>query len=92
MSAKQRFKVDIKTAFRIFNWGVDVGLLFAEQEREKEEWAEAWKGYAVARRTGMPSHSSSRRQLHSEKWFAAKRASFEEFKDFLAEVGHEANN
>lgn len=92
MSAKPRFRVDIKTALKIFSWGVDVGLLFAEQEREKEEWAEAWKGYAVARRTAMPAQTSSRRELHSEKWFAAKRSSLEEFKDFLAEVARETNH
>lgn len=86
MTTKPSFKEDIKTAFKIFSWGVDVGLLFAEQEREKEEWAEAWKGYAVARRTAMPCQTSLRRQLHSENWFADKRASLEAFKDFLVRI------
>lgn len=79
-------QIDVETAFRIFKWGIDVGQLFAEQERENEEFGEAWKGYAVARRTAMPMQGSTRRQLHSEKWFEAKRASLQAFQSYLGEI------
>lgn len=33
----------------------------------------------------MPSQPAPRRQLHSEKWFNAKRESFKKFQNFLIE-------
>lgn len=92
MSAKTRFRVDIKTAFKIFSWGVDYGLLLAEQEREQEEYADAFNCCLVARKTAMPAIPIPRRQLHSGKWIAAKKASLEAFQDFLAEMAHETHH
>lgn len=78
-------KIDIETAFKIFNWGVDYGLLKAEEERATEELADAFNMYLVDMKTSMPAYPVERRKLHSEKWFEAKNKSFREFKDFLVE-------
>lgn len=78
--------ISIATAFQIFKWGIDYGQLIAEQERELEDYADAFGCCLVARKTAMPSVPIQRRQLHSEKWFAAKRASLEAFQKYLAGV------
>lgn len=78
--------ISVATAFQIFKWGVDVGQLFAEEERATEEYADGWKGFAVARKFAMPAMPAERRRVHSEKWFAAKRASLEAFQNYLAGV------
>lgn len=76
-------KIDIITAFKIFEWGFDYGLLKAEEERESEEWADAFNMYLVDNKTSMPAQPVERRRLHSDKWFEVKRKSFEKFKEFL---------
>lgn len=78
--------ISIATAFQIFKWGIDVGQLFAEEERATEEYADGWKGFAVARKFAMPAMPAERRRVHSKKWFAAKRASLEAFQNYLAGV------
>ena len=83
MKTKQ---IDVETAFRIFKWGIDVGQLFAEEERVTEEYADGWKGFAVARKFAMPAMPAERRIAHSEKWFEAKRASLQAFQSYLGEI------
>lgn len=79
-------QLDIVTAFKIFNYGVDYGQLVMEQERENEEWADAFNCCLVSRKTAMPSIPIERRHTHSEKWKIAKRKSIEEFKKLLFKI------
>lgn len=71
--------------FDIFLWGVDYGQLTMEEEREQEEWADAFQGCIIDQKFSMPSMPAPRRQLHSDKWFNAKRESFKKFKSFIQE-------
>lgn len=79
-------KLDIVTAFTIFNYGVDYGLLIAERERENEEWADAFNCFLFSQKTAMPAIPLERRRCHSEKWITAKKKSFEDFQDLLLKV------
>lgn len=77
-------QLDIATAFTIFNYGVDYGLLIAERERENEEWADGFNCCLVARKTAMPAMLIERRQAHSEDWKQAKLNSLTAFKTLLS--------
>ena len=79
-------KLDIATAFTIFNYGVDYGLLIAERERENEEWADAFNCFLFSQKTAMPAIPLERRRCHCEKWITAKKKSFEDFQDLLLKV------
>lgn len=79
-------QLDIVTAFKIFNYGVDYGQLIMEQERENEEWADAFNCCLVARKTAMPAMPIERRQSHSENWKNAKRKSIVDFKELLVKI------
>ena len=79
-------QLDITTAFTIFNYGVDYGLLIAERERENEEWADAFNCFLFSQKTAMPAMPSERRHLHTEKWLSTKKKSFERFQDLLAKI------
>jgi len=80
-------KLDTNIAFDIFCWGVDYGQLIMEHERENEGLADAFNCYFTARKTAMPSNPLPARQIHSEKWFAAKNESVKKFKNLLLEIG-----
>ena len=69
-------QLDVITAFKIFNYGVDYGQLLMEQERESEEWADAFNCCLVSRKTAMPAMPIERRQAHSEDWKQAKKKSY----------------
>lgn len=73
------------TPFDIFGWGVDYGQLLMEEERDTEDWADAFNCYFVARKTAMPSNPIPRRQPHSEKWRNAKKQGWENFKNYCKE-------
>lgn len=79
-------QLDIATAFTIFNYGVDYGLLIAERERENEEWADAFNCFLFSQKTAMPAIPLERRRCHSGKWITAKKKSFEDFQDLLLKV------
>lgn len=79
-------KLDIVTAFKIFNYGVDYGQLLMEQERENEEWADAFNCCLISRKTAMPAVPLERRQSHSENWKNAKRKSIADFKELLLKI------
>lgn len=69
--------------------GYDVQCKCGKQTRfyfGKQQAIDAWKGFAVARKFAMPAMPAERRRVHSEKWFAAKRASLEAFQNYLAGV------
>lgn len=71
--------------FDIFSWGIDYGQLTMEEEREQEELADAFQGVIIDAKYSMPSQPVLRRQVHTEKWFNAKRKSITKFLDFMAE-------
>ena len=48
-----------------FKWGVDYGLLLAEQERDSEDLLDAVVCASFARRMNIPSSFAQRRQPHS---------------------------
>lgn len=79
-------QLDIATAFTIFNYGVDYGLLIAERERENEEWADAFNCFLFSQKTAMPAIPLERRRCHSEKWITVKKKSFEDFQDLLLKI------
>lgn len=79
-------QLDIFTAFKIFNYGVDYGQLLMEQERENEEWADAFNCCLVSHKTAMPAMPIERRQAHSAEWKNAKIKSFNDFKNLLFEI------
>lgn len=51
-----------------FKWGVDYGLLLAEQERDSEDLLDAVVCASFARRMNIPSSFAQRRQPHSAAW------------------------
>lgn len=71
--------------FEIFSWGVDYGQLTMEEEREQEEWADAFQGVIIDKKYSMPSQPAPIRKLHSEQWFKAKKEGFKKFQNFLIE-------
>lgn len=76
----------LKQLFEIFSWGVDYGQLTMEEERASEEWADAFQGVIIDKKFSMPSMPTPRRQIHSDKWFNAKRESFKKFENFMLEI------
>jgi len=71
---------------KIFEYGVDYGLLLAEQERQGEELFDAFQGSAFSAKFAMPSAPAERRQLRSDKWFEAKKKSLVEFAEIYSKV------
>jgi hypothetical protein len=69
--------------FNIFCLGVDYGQLLMEEERDSEDWYDAFQGHLVSEKYGMPSQIAQRRQPHSEEWRNAKRKSKEKFFEIL---------
>ncbi|MFV0501703.1 MAG: hypothetical protein ACK5MH_08965 [Bacteroidales bacterium] len=75
-------KIDI---FDIFCMGVDYGQLLMEQERDSEDWADAFQGCIISDKYSMPSQIAPRRQPHSDKWREAKLNSYKKFLDIIAQ-------
>lgn len=57
---------------QIFKWGVDYGLLLAEQERDSEDLADAFQGVVIDDKYSMPSCPARRRMPRSDNWRRAK--------------------
>lgn len=85
-NSQSPLQLDIATAFKIFNYGVDYGQLLMEQERESEEWADAFNCCLVSRKTAMPAMPIERRQAHSEDWKQAKKKSVLAFKELIKNI------
>ncbi|MDD2192657.1 MAG: hypothetical protein PHO12_08995 [Bacteroidales bacterium] len=75
--------------FDVFCMGVDYGQLLMEQERDNEEWADAFNGFLVDQRCSMPANELPRRQPHSEKWREAKLNSYKKFLELVAQSKRE---
>ena len=65
-------KIDI---FDIFCMGIGYGQLLMEEERDSEDFLDAFQGKIISDKYSTPSAIAPRRQPHSEKWRAAKRQS-----------------
>jgi hypothetical protein len=72
--------------FEAFCYGVDYGQLLMEEERENEGIFDAFLCGVSAKKYGVPSAPTRTRQVHSEKWFAAKRKSKADFLDMCANI------
>lgn len=71
--------------FNIFCLGVDYGQLLMEEERDSEDWSDAFQGYVIDKKHCSPSQIAPRRQPHSEKWRQAKRESYKKFLELIKE-------
>jgi hypothetical protein len=76
----------IKLLYDVFFFGCDYGLLKAEEERDMEDWGDAFQGYIIDCKYGMPSQIAPRRQPHSDKWREAKRESYRQFKQLITNI------
>lgn len=56
----------------LFKMGVDYGQLLMEQERDNEDWSDAFQGYIIDVKFSMPANIAPRRQPHSNEWRQAK--------------------
>jgi len=77
---------DVEFLWEIFGYGVDYGQLLMEQEREGEEWFDAFNCAVIARKTAMPTPLAERRKLHSEAWFNAKKEGLNNFLEIIAKL------
>lgn len=78
--ADKTLEIDI---WDIFHWGVDYGQLIMEQERENEGLFDAFLGVQFDKKYAMPMQQTQTREVHSEKWFEAKRESLEKFQKLV---------
>jgi len=72
-----------KLLFEVFECGFDYGQLKAEEERDMEEWGEAFLGHIFSRKYSMPMQPAERRQARSEKWREAKMKSYHRFLEIM---------
>ena len=77
---------------KVFSLGIDYGQLLMEEEKENEETFDAFMGCQSNKKYNVPCHPQERRQLHSEKWFKAKRGSFEEFMEIVVKSLNKEND
>jgi hypothetical protein len=77
-------RMNISTLIDVCFWGVDDGLILAEQERDSEEFADAALCYKYAQKMGVPSAIAERRHPHSEAWRQAKQESIAKFVNLCA--------
>ena len=75
-----------KLLWEAYFYGVDYGQLTMEDERESEETFEAFNGVIFDKKYAMPMASTQKRQVHSEKWFKAKRKSKDKFYKMLKQI------
>lgn len=64
---------------KAYEYGVDYGLLIAEQERDSEDLFDAVGCMVFSRKFNVPSIAARRRQPHSEAWRKAKADSMKSF-------------
>ncbi len=72
--------------FDIFCFGVDYGQLLMEQERQGEGLFDAFLGTVFDNKFSMPMANTQTRQVHSEKWFDAKKKSLNEFQELMIKL------
>lgn len=82
---KSMFMVNKDLLMQIFSYGIDYGQLLMEEERDNEEWADAFNCYLSDLKTSMPSQPIPRRQPHSDNWRNAKRESLYKFMSIVGD-------
>ena len=70
---------------KAFEYGVDYGLLLAEQERDSEDMADSVACMMYSKKMCVPSTPIQRRQPRSDKWRLSKRQSVDNFIKLYAE-------
>jgi len=75
---------------KAFEYGIDYGLLLAEQERDSEDLTDAFLCGIYSRKMCQPSPIAKRRQPRSAKWRAAKGDSVKNFIALFAGVAQNA--
>ena len=80
-----KIELTLDEIYQIYFWGASEGQLLMEEERAGEEIFDAVVCYCASRKYNVPSTPVRRRQLHSEKWFAAMRKDKAEFIRFLCQ-------
>jgi len=78
-----KISVTIDELYQVYFWGASEGQLLMEEERESEEIFDAAICAYSGRKFGVPSAPARRRQIHSEKWFAAMRKAKDDFNNFI---------
>ena len=79
--------MSVEDLFKVFEWGVDYGLLLAEQERDSEDMFDAVGCMVYSAKYNVPSTRAPRRQPHSAAWRQAKEDAFTNFIMFLKGAG-----
>ena len=74
---------------QVFGWGIDYGLLLAEQERDSEDLFDAVGCAYYARKFNVPSAIAPRRQPRSDAWRQAKKDAFTAFIEFIKHYNSE---
>lgn len=77
----------ITELLKAFEYGVDYGLLIAEEERDSEDVFDAFLCSESARKFNAPSAPARRRLPHSEEWRKQKRDNLVNFYKLLASGG-----
>ncbi len=72
--------------FEIFCMGVDFGQLLMEEERESEGLFDAFLNVQYDKKFSMPMAQTQTREVHSKKWFNAKRQGLSNFIELTLEV------
>jgi hypothetical protein len=67
----------------VFYWGVGYGQLMMEEERDMEDWADAFQGHIIGRKYSMPSAIAPRRLPKSEEWREVMRKGYKRFLSLL---------
>ena len=76
----------IDSILRAFEYGVDYGLLIAEQERDSEDMFDAFQCGIYAKKMCRPSIPAQRRQPRSNEWREAMAESVPKFIDLCKEL------
>ena len=72
-------RIGVEDLLKAFGYGIDYGLLLAEQERDSEDLFDAVGCYAHSRKMCLPSTPAPRRQPRSVEWRQAKYDSYHAF-------------
>ena len=76
---------------KVFEWGVDYGLLIAEQERDSEDLFDAVGCMVYSQKYNVPSTPAPRRKPHSTEWRKAMASGVSNFIDYVKERKVENN-
>jgi len=74
---------------KCFYYGVGYGQVLMEEERESEEFFDAFIGHCIDKKYNSPSHPTERRQAHSEKWFEAKKHGFKNLQKLIRKMNEQ---